>query len=123
MPLDIRLVGRAFPTAAVNYGVAEPHYDWNDYIDGLSLLIPYGNFEGGELVFRDLGLCIKCKAGDVVAFNSANLLHENLEVRDGVRYSIVFFSPVRIEKVRIEYLRNFFIVHQISTQISFHYGV
>ncbi len=91
VPDIMRLIGRAFPTMALNYGTALPHYDMQDKKDGIAYLINYGSFEGGELVFRDLKLKFKFEPGDLIAFDGRSLYHENLPAR-GERYSMVLFG-------------------------------
>ncbi len=76
----------------VNWGATGPHYDHMDRVDGLCCVVPFNDFTGGDLVFRDLGFRIQFEAGDVIFFQSHNLLHENLPVIDGERQSLVFFS-------------------------------
>lgn len=54
-------------------------------------VVPFGDFEGGELVFYELGLVLQLTSGDVVTFRSERLTHFNLHYV-GVRGSIVFHS-------------------------------
>ena len=87
-----REVGDTFLMCVVNWGGTTPHYDHMDRPDGLCCVVPFGDFRGGDLVFRDLGFRIKFEAGDVLFFQSQQLLHENMPVTDGDRQSIVFCS-------------------------------
>ena len=81
-----------FPTIAINFNViSKYHWDSNDNSDGLCFLIPLGDFEGGELVFPQLQIVVKLKPGQIVAFPSCLLLHGNLPITKGIRFSIVYF--------------------------------
>jgi hypothetical protein len=91
LPLEMRLVGRAFPTLAVNSAPSSPHYDDMDCKEGICYVLPYGSFEGGELVFRDFKLRIQCQPGSIIAFDSEGLFHENLPITKGERFSLVMF--------------------------------
>jgi len=44
----------------------------------LCLVIPFGDYSGGELCLYETGLCFDLKLGDVLAFPSCDLMHFNL---------------------------------------------
>jgi hypothetical protein len=81
-----------FPTIAINFNVIS-NYHWDDKDDpnGLCVLVALGDFEGGELCFPQLQIVVKLKPGQVVVFPSCLLLHGNLPITKGIRFSIVFF--------------------------------
>ncbi|PKY45328.1 hypothetical protein RhiirA4_401076 [Rhizophagus irregularis] len=58
---------------------------------GLCFLVALGDFEGGELCFPQLQILVKLKPGQIVAFPSYLLLHGNLPIIRGIRFSIVYF--------------------------------
>jgi len=77
---------------AINFNViSKYHWDSNDDPNGLCFLITLGDFEGGELVFPQLQIVVKLKPGQIVAFPSYLLLHGNLPITKGIRFSIVYF--------------------------------
>ena len=81
-----------FPTITINFNViSNYHWDINDAPEGLCFLVALGNFEGGELCFPQLQIVVKLKPGQVVAFPSYLLLHGNLPITRGIRFSIVYF--------------------------------
>lgn len=82
----------AWSTCAINFNYASKgHYDDDDYQNGLCWVVVFGDFEGGELYFRDLNITIAIRPGDVIAFRSFELFHEVREYT-GQRYSIVMFQ-------------------------------
>jgi hypothetical protein len=56
------------------------------------MLVPFGNFEGEELFFPEINVKILLRPGLVVAFKSAELLHQVLSYTSD-RYSVVLFTP------------------------------
>lgn len=55
------------------------------------LVIPIGDFEGGELVLVELGLVFELKNGDMILFPSCSITHLNLHYR-GHQGSLVLHS-------------------------------
>jgi len=81
-----------FATVAIcNNAKTTLHRDKNDSKHGVSAVIPFGQFCGGDLVFPNLGIHIHAVSGDLVFFKSSDLLHGNNEVKEGSRFSLVFF--------------------------------
>ncbi|RHZ46101.1 hypothetical protein Glove_634g7 [Diversispora epigaea] len=81
-----------FLMIAINYNiVSNYHWDLSDASNGLCCLIPLGNFQGGDLYFPQLHVRVPLQPGQVVAFDSHNLLHGNLPLISGIRHSIVYF--------------------------------
>jgi hypothetical protein len=81
-----------FPAIVINFNIiSNYHWDSNDDPNGLCFLIALGDFEGGELCFPQLQILVKLKPGQVVAFPSYLLLHGNLPILNGIRFSIVYF--------------------------------
>lgn len=81
-----------FPTIAINFNViSKYHWDDNDDPNGLCVLVALGDFEGGELCFPQLQIVVKLKPGQVVIFPSCLLLHGNLPITKGIRFSVVYF--------------------------------
>jgi len=80
----------AFKGFALNASISTWHVDAHDYVNGICALIPFGEYEQGELVIPDLCLTFNLRPGDIFFFASRRLIHGNLQSR-GVRYSIVYF--------------------------------
>jgi predicted 2-oxoglutarate/Fe(II)-dependent dioxygenase YbiX len=71
------------------------HADHGPYYACTVSAVVYLNddFEGGEIEFVRQGLVIKPKAGDIVMFPSNFVYeHASLEVRSGVKYSVVIMT-------------------------------
>jgi hypothetical protein len=64
----------------------EGHIDTKD--DGLCVVVPFGNWEGGELCLYQPGIVLELNPGDMVAFPSDRIAHFNLEM-SGLRGSLV----------------------------------
>ncbi len=81
-----------FLMIAINFNIiSDYHWDANDEPNCLCFLVPLGDFEGGELCFPELQIVIPLQPGQVVAFASQLLLHGNLPIIKGIRFSIVYF--------------------------------
>ncbi len=65
------------------------HTDKGDVDWGLCVVIPFGEFTGGQLVFPQLDWEVNLVAGDIMAFPSAVLVHGNRPVLTGARHSLV----------------------------------
>jgi len=74
----------------LNYNVTTNfHFDPND--NGLSTIVPVGNWKGGWLIIPQLNIVIKLVKGQVVMLQSFILIYENIHT-EGIRFEIVFFS-------------------------------
>ena len=79
----------------VNLGAeTTAHIDPQD--DDLCLVIPFGDWKGGELCFYELGIALELCPGDVVMFPSNQITHFNL-CMEGHRGSFVLCSDVQME--------------------------
>src|SRR5918994_1996381 len=76
----------------VNFNTICGYYiDHDDDKYGFCWFVLLGDWEGGDLIFSQLNVRIKLKPGNILAFRSNLLVHENLPC-SGVRYSLVFFT-------------------------------
>jgi predicted 2-oxoglutarate/Fe(II)-dependent dioxygenase YbiX len=92
---------------AINLNVATIcHRDEKD--DGSCTLVPFGEFDGGEIVLEEVGLIIKLRPGDILYFRSTDLTHYNLDYK-GRRGSLVIHTDVqgRVWKARRNGLSQF----------------
>ncbi|KAL6074266.1 hypothetical protein QOT17_004295 [Balamuthia mandrillaris] len=88
-----------FATVVVNVDFAvEPHRNKNDYKEGLAVVIPLGDFTGGQLFFPEINVTVNTQPGDVVAFRSARLTHSVLPYV-GTRHSVILFTQDNMIKV------------------------
>lgn len=91
VPLPEKLVG-VFGMVALNVNFpSRLHTDDEDYRNGLCWVMPFGDYDGGNLVFPDLKLEVELRPGDLVCFRSHLIEHFNRSF-SGYRNSLVFFS-------------------------------
>ncbi len=84
------LPGQPFGGFALNINVATfSHRDVKDI--SICVIIPFGEYEGGELCLHEPGLVIDLRPGDMVAFYSREITHFNLHFKGG-RHSLVFHT-------------------------------
>jgi hypothetical protein len=79
----------SFPFAnfILNLGAeTDGHIDPMD--DGLCTVVPFGDWQGGELCLAQPGLVFQLRSGDFVSFPSDEIAHFNLRM-SGLRGSIV----------------------------------
>jgi hypothetical protein len=65
------------------------HRDIKDY--GLSCLVPWGEYEGGDLVLVQLGMKMELKPGDAFFFCSCEIVHD-IEEQKSFRGIVTLFS-------------------------------
>ena len=81
-----------FPMMAINFNtISDYHWDKMDEANSLCIIVPLGDFEGGELHFPQLKIVVKLKSGQAIAFPSRLLLHGNFSITKGIRYSLVYY--------------------------------
>ena len=71
------------------------HRDQGDFL--ACLVLPIGDFEGGELCLYEPGLILPLKNGDIIVFLSAKTTHFNLPYT-GSQASIVLHSDKAIQR-------------------------
>ena len=64
------------------------HQDWKDYKKGFNAVVPWGDYEGGELTMWPLGLRWELKPGDAILFVGSVIAHGVEDVTSGVRNSL-----------------------------------
>lgn len=85
-----------FPTVALNLPAGEgkasihpTHLDKNDFPEAVTVLIPFGDYEG-SLTLPDLSTEVVANPGDVIVFKASRMRHAT-DVKKGKRKSLVFF--------------------------------
>lgn len=68
------------------------HRDINDDPECMTVLIPYGDFEGGDIILWDLHSRIKLLEGQALFFYGSILDHSSTEVTKGERASVVIVA-------------------------------
>ncbi|VDC06318.1 unnamed protein product [Peniophora sp. CBMAI 1063] len=78
-----------FASLALNVnGFTRMHRDKGDF---MCLVVPLGDSEGGDLCFKEYGIVLPLKAGDLVFFRSSDITHFNLHYC-GKRASLVLHT-------------------------------
>jgi hypothetical protein len=95
LPLSHRPATYPFPGYVLNIQVCtEAHVDVND--TEVCIVVPFGQYEGGELVLHEAGLVLELKEGDILVFPSHRLTHFNLHFT-GIRGSVVMHSDKEVK--------------------------
>ena len=83
-----------FTKLVVNMGVqTQGHTDPKD--NDLCVVVPFGEWKGGELCLYQPGVVLELQPGDMVAFPSNRIAHFNLEM-SGLRGSLVMATDVSV---------------------------
>ncbi|PBK71936.1 hypothetical protein ARMSODRAFT_883170, partial [Armillaria solidipes] len=93
LPLNERSPAYPFSGFVINVGVAtNGHRDSFDKL--ICVVVPFGEWEGGELCLYEAGLVLRLKPWDVIIFPSGRITHFNLHFT-GLRGSLVLHSDNR----------------------------
>lgn len=96
LPLNRFPTTYPFPGFVLNIQCCtEGHTDNGDTT--ICAVIPFGDYEGGELVLHEAGLVLDIKRGDVLIFPSHLINHFNLHFK-GFRGSIVMHSDKEVAR-------------------------
>ena len=81
----------AFTTVAVKEGSSERiHVDYND--QGITWVLPIGEWEGGEMVFPQLKLKVPLRSGELLGFSANLLAHHSMPIIWGNCLVITMFT-------------------------------
>ena len=69
------------------------HKDVQDF--GLCIAMPFGEWEGGDLVLYELGLVLDLRQGSLCVFKSSIVTHFNLDFT-GKRFAIILHTDDKI---------------------------
>lgn len=90
LPLDAASPCYPFAGFVINLSACTwAHRDKGD--KRLCLVVPFGEYQGGELCLYETGFCFDLKPGDVLIFPSCDLTHFNLHFQ-GLRGTLVLHS-------------------------------
>ena len=67
------------------------HRDKSDCFDGMAVIIPFGNWSGGNLRLHELGLEVQSRPSDLTFFDSHNITHSVSDII-GTRNVALLFS-------------------------------
>ena len=84
--------GGAFFTVAIKEGSSEViHLDFNDDPNGISWIVPLGDWEGGEFCLPQLGIKIPIRSGQILGAMTRILAHCSAPVK-GFRIILTLFA-------------------------------
>ena len=96
--LPLNELSPAFPFGGVVLNgsvVTDAHLDSMDYL--FCLVMAFGKWKGGELVFYELGLVSSASNSHIHIFTSTKQVHFNLHLEGGVRASLVAHTDKHME--------------------------
>lgn len=85
---------------------AVPRKNWKDWSKGLTAMIPWGDYEGGDVKLYNLGLMFEMKPCDVLLVNARCVSYGVQEVTRGVRNELVLVVAATTIKWRHEKATN-----------------
>ena len=91
IPLD--KLGELWPALAINEGQTDAggvHKDYKDHKDSFNCVIPYGDWEGGDVLLWDLRKRVEVKEGQALFFRGRIILHNAWKLQ-GTRHSVDLF--------------------------------
>ena len=98
VPLGCHKFAGLFAAVAINKLVqTKVHKDLDDIKYGICVIICWGKFTVGEMVFTELGTCIPFSASSIIMFHSAIISHYNMPVH-GERYSMVLITDKNLSR-------------------------
>ncbi|RPB24193.1 hypothetical protein L211DRAFT_214426 [Terfezia boudieri ATCC MYA-4762] len=82
LPEPLELLCNPWSGAAINQqitpdSILQHHQDWKDIRSLPNAVIPYGNYQGGDLVLWQAKCIIELQPGDVLLFMGSLLCHGN----------------------------------------------
>ena len=91
--------GGAFFTVAAKEGSSEIiHLDFNDDPNGVSWVVPLGDWEGGEFCLPQLGIKIPIQSGQILGAMTRILAHCSAPVTKGFRIVLTLFADKNLLK-------------------------
>jgi hypothetical protein len=97
LPDDCRPCAGAWFGVAINQGQNDvvgtrTHQDWQDLRYGFNCVLPFGDYDGGDLILWQCGVQFELRPCDVLLFFGACIAHNTTGVTQGVRNSLDLFN-------------------------------
>jgi hypothetical protein len=90
LPFNANSPAYPFSGVVINLSVStSAHRDAND--KRICVVVPFGDWKGGEICLYELGLVMQLNPGDILVFPSCDITHFNLHF-SGLRGSLVLHS-------------------------------
>ncbi|KAL0486569.1 hypothetical protein AKO1_002237 [Acrasis kona] len=93
LPIGVERMFPPFNCCAINFGLSkEAHYDKSDPHFGHCVVIPFGTYTGGEVDLEECDAEVDVQPGDLISFVASDILHKNMPLQSGQRWSLTFFN-------------------------------
>jgi len=97
LPPSLELLCYPWAGAAINQqmtpdSILQHHQDWKDVRSAPNAVIPYGDYDGGDLVLWQAKCILELKPGDALLFMGSLICHGNTKITRGVRNSVNLFT-------------------------------
>ena len=97
LPQPLQLLCEPWAGVAINQAmtpqsILQSHQDWKDCKSAPNAVVPYGNYEGGDLMLWQANSIIQLLPGDALSFMGSLMCHSNNKITAGVRISINLFT-------------------------------
>jgi len=100
--------GAAINQAMTPYRTLQHHQDWNDYKSAPNAVVPYGDYQGGDLVLSQAKCIIELRPGDALIFMGSLICHGNTKIISGIRNSVNLFT----NKSNIDWIRRYLVTRR-----------
>ena len=70
----------------------QPHQDWKDVKSPTDAVIPYGDYDGGDLILWQVKCILELRPGDALLFMGSLICHGNTRITRGIRNSVNLFT-------------------------------
>ena len=97
LPKPIQLLCEPWAGVAINQemtseSILQAHQDWKNCKSAPNAVVPYGNYEGGDLVLWQAKCIIELLPSDALLFMGSLLCHGNNKITGGIRNSVNLFT-------------------------------
>jgi len=97
LPEPLQLLCESWAGVAINQemtseSILQAHQDWKDCKSAPNAVVPYRNYEEGDLILWQAKYIIELLPGDALLFMGSLICHDNNKVTRGIRNSVNLFT-------------------------------
>jgi len=97
LPPSLQLLCNPWAGVAINqpmtpYSALQAHQDWKDMRSVPNAVVPYGDYDSGDLVLCQAKYIVELRPGDSILFMGSLICHVNTKITRGVRNSVNLFT-------------------------------
>ena len=97
LPAPLKLLCHPWAGVAINQQMTpdstlQHHQDWKDIKSAPNAVVPYGVWEGGDLVLWQANCIVELIPGDALLFMGSLICHGNNKIKGGIRNSVNLFT-------------------------------